>query len=232
MLNLILTVRNKLVAIGLSQGVPKDPFLHPRRFTRALGLFASQRLAQSSEPGSLVSLVNTTAAASGPPQPVLHHVYLNLPLIQHIDAAYEKYRSSESYKVHRVLLSKLDDLTNATTTAMSSSAGLKDRDWDPRSNLNGPTFSSDGSSPDLGTFVRKVTLLRGKEGANSLRYLWTGRIDQLDRKRQEGLWSDIEKEREEEKDVNARSDSDDDGEGVAALPWSGRVQRKIETWTG
>lgn len=87
---------------------------------------------------------------------------------------------------------------------------------------------------DLAAFVLKVGLMRGKDGAPSLRYLWAGRLDQLERVWAEAACSDAERERDGVREMSGeRSDersSDEEGEGVGALPWSGRVHRKIEGW--
>ena len=213
-------MRNKLSIIGY-QSVPKDPFLNPRQFTRCLAAFANQRLAQP------------PSSSAGPPS--FQHAYLNLTLINHIDAAYEKYRSSEAYKLHRVVLNKLDDLTTATTSAMSSSKGAshgksmslslssKDRDAE---NLLEPTS-------DLAAFVGKLGFFRSKDYCICARYLWTGKFEQLDRRRKESVLSDAEEDKDKDKDRDReRSESDDDGDALGVFPWSNRVTKKIENWTG
>lgn len=85
---------------------------------------------------------------------------------------------------------------------------------------------------DLRTLVSKFDALRGKEYGASIRYLWTGRFEVLDRKREDGFWEDVEEEREREKECEKeregeKSDSDDDG---SVFPWSNKVTRKIENW--
>ncbi|THH10221.1 hypothetical protein EW145_g1459 [Phellinidium pouzarii] len=199
LISLILSTRNKLSVIGF-QAIPKDPFLHPRRFIRALAHFVNQRLNQIS-----------AATPTGGPM-ICHHAYLNLMLIKHIDIGYKKYRSSDAYKLHRVVLNKLDDITTATTSAMASSKGMRhakslsmsltSKERDAESLLD--------STSDLATFVGKVAWLRGKDCPSSVRYLWTGRLDQLERKRQECIWSDAEEEKEKEKERD-KSESDEDG---------------------
>lgn len=216
LLSLVISMRGKLSALGY-QTVPKDPFFYPRRFTRTLAIFVNQRLAHtpSNGPSALPTFCN--------------HAYLNLTLIKRIDLAFDKYKSSEAYKLHRVVLNKLDDLTSATTSAIASSKGmthghtlsLSSKDRDGEGLLE--------STSDLPSFVAKVSLLRGKDGATSIRYLWTSRLDQLERKRLESVWSDAEEERERERE---RSDSDEDGEFLGVLPWSNRVQKKLESWAG
>lgn len=217
-ISLCISMRNKLSAIGY-QNVPKDPFMHPRRFTRVLAAFVNQRLIPSP----------TSASTSGLTQ--CQHAYLNLALIKHIDAAYEKYRSSDAYKLHRAVLNTIDDLTSATTQAMSSSKGvrhgqsmslsLSSKEREAESLLEG--------TPDLASFVNKVGYLRGKDCGSSVRYLWTGKLDQLDRKRKESIWSDIEEDREREKEMSA---SDEENDSTSVFPWSNRVTKKLENWAG
>lgn len=214
-------MRNKLNVTGI-QAVPKDPFLYPRRFIRTLAAFVNQR----------VQIASSSTSPSG--STICHHAYLNLALIKRIDMAFEKYKSSEAYKLHRVVLNKLDDLTTATTSAISSSKGSKSVGHGQSLSLSLSSKERDvegllEATADLAAFVGNVNLLRGKETAASLRYLWSGRLDQLERKLFESILSDAEEEREKERE---RSDSEDDGELVSALPWSGRVQKKLESWAG
>ncbi|KAH8118294.1 hypothetical protein DFH11DRAFT_1723223 [Phellopilus nigrolimitatus] len=220
LISLVLSMRNKLSVIGY-QAIPKDPFIYSRRFTRSLASFVNQRLIQ------------TPAAAPSTGPTICYHAYLNLTLIKRIDMAYEKYRSSDAYKLHRVVLNKLDDITSATTSAMSSSKGvphgrslslsMSSKERDAEGMLEGTL--------DLPTFVGKVSHLRGKDTASTVRYLWSGRLDQLERKRREAVWSDAEEEKEKERE-RERSDSDEEGEFLSALPWSGKMSKKIENWAG
>lgn len=278
LLSLILCVRNKLNAIGISHTVPKDPFLHPRRFTRALATFVNQRLLhlQSPSSGHFVhthgishSLSHFSAAPLLPsaqpsssqtqsqsptnagPTPI-NHAFLNLALIGRIDAAFEKVRSSEAYKVHRALLSKLDDLTSATTSAIASSSATIGLGINvPGSGSSAPAVAGSGKekdrtdvglegTADLGALVAKCTLLRGKEGAPSVRYLWTGKLDVLERKRTEALGEGGAWVAQDEREVarkmkdgeRSEEEEEEEIEGLGVLPWSNRVQRKIESWAG
>ncbi len=188
----------------------------------------------------------------------VHRAYLNLALILRIDAAFEKHRATEAYKVHRVLFAKLDDITTATSQALvtatsrsrqtptgagpqtqlspqqptpSNSTGGKERD--------GEKELVDGTT-DLAGFVSRSLGARGKDSFTvpCVRYLWSGRLDQLEIKRLEGLWADTEKEREEElrereRDRDREKSDSDDELGAMAGPgagWSNKVQRKIESW--
>ena len=72
--------------------MPKDPFLEPHAFVQVLHSLHTSRLFSSFPP---------------PPSPP----YFTYEAVRLIDRAYGKYRQSEAYKPHRVLLNKLDDLT-------------------------------------------------------------------------------------------------------------------------
>lgn len=166
------------------------------------------------------------SSTSSPPTQV---VYLSQPLIEAINTAYDKAKQSDSYKVHRVLINKLDDLaTDLRTNPDPGSSSKSIFGW--TSNLT-PTA-------DLNKFV-KVILESSRDGAPSLRYLWAGRPTEVARKRKEkeAVWSEgeekgrekeIEKEDRERYDKDNPKSSDDEGEG--GIPWSGKVQRKLESW--
>lgn len=216
LITLTLSMRNKLSAIGF-QAVPKDPFFHPRQFTRCLAAFVNQRLAQAPSPTSA-------------PIPAVNHAYLNLTLIKLIDSAYEKYRSAEQYKLHRVVLNKIDDFTSATQSAISSS---KDASHSRSISLS---ISKDREAEllvectsDLANFVNKIDFLQKKDYGASIRYLWSGKFDQLERKRLESARGDIEEDKDRERE---KSDSDDDGDVLGVLPWPNKVTKKIENWAG
>lgn len=241
-------MRNKLSIMGFSMS--KDPFFYPRRFTRTLSTFVNQRVAHAPMSASSPAPSMHAGAGGYQPQPFCHHAYLNLKLIERIDLEFDKHRTSDAYKLHRVVLNKIDDITTATTSAIasaSSKSGLghahtrsfslshhgKERDAEVL--IEGTT--------DLGAFVSKInsatslgTRALKDAGAQSLKYLWTGKVDQLERKRLEGVLSDAEEEREREKErEKERSDfSDEDGDAQfrPVLPWSNKMQKKIEDWTG
>jgi hypothetical protein len=189
-------MRNKLYDIGFGQVVPRDPFLDPLAFVTALTIFYNSRhnISSGSSPrfatGSMIDILN---------------------------AAHDKFRQVESYKVHRVLKSKLDDLTT-----------------DLRTTSNDALVSTHavGATPDLNVFVKAV-LCGGKDDAASLRYLWSGRPLDIC-KMKEKVHSDGEKEDEYEKEKYERVDgksTDDEPEFLSGIHWSGRVQRKLESWT-
>ncbi|KAL5530150.1 hypothetical protein ACEPAF_6407 [Sanghuangporus sanghuang] len=216
LITLSLSMRNKLSAIGF-QAVPKDPFFQPRQFTRCLAAFVNQRLAQAPSPTST-------------PCPAVNHAYLNLTLIKVIDSAYDKYRSTEPYKLHRVVLNKIDDFTSATQSAMSSSRDAS------HSRSMSLSLSKDREAEvlvectsDLANFVNRIDFLHKKDYGASIRYLWTGKFDQLERKKQESLQDDMDEDKERERE---RSDSDYDGDVLSVLPWSNKVTKKIENWAG
>ena len=254
-------MRSKLSAIG-EQNVPKDPLLHPRRFTRALALFVNSRLQAQGQHASALSTpfhsrIHTPFAAE-PDQSnsaLCTHAYLNLTLIRVIDAAHEKSRSGDAAtRLQRAVRSKIDGLTAATTSAMSPSRSISSGNnagLTPSSGIgpNGNTGPGSGlglglagtekeallePTSDLRALVSRLDGLKGKEYGASIRYLWTGRLEVLDRKREDGFWEDVEEEREREKETEReregeKTDSEDEG-GV--FPWSNRVTRKIESWAG
>ena len=157
-------------------------------------------------------------------------IYLSQTVIEAINAAYDKAKQSEGYKVHRVLINKLDDLaTDLRTNPENAGRGLFG--W--ASNLTPTT--------DLAKLV-KVISESSKDTAPSLRYLWTGRPAELMKKRKEkeavlSEGEEKEREREQEREDKERDrferdrdnmkSSDDEEDGI---PWSGKVQRKIESW--
>ncbi|CDO75604.1 hypothetical protein BN946_scf184858.g44 [Trametes cinnabarina] len=193
--SLILSTRSKLHALGLV--VPKDPFLEPTAFVRVLGTFLSSKSHphghsphshhhhHQSHPASPThsSPIGPSAAAAPSVSTNSITVYLTQPLIESIEAQYEKVRQSESYKVHRVLKNKLDDLATDLRTHATD-------------NIN-TGISTLSVTSDLSAFVRCV--VSTKDAPQSLRYLWTGRPGYAEKKRREkeGLWSDGEREREE-----------------------------------
>ncbi|KAG6919418.1 hypothetical protein DXG01_006301 [Tephrocybe rancida] len=68
LISLVLCVRNKLAAIGFSQLVPKDPFLHPHLFSIALSAYIT-----STNPGASNPTIASSSTAS-PSQPPPHEV--------------------------------------------------------------------------------------------------------------------------------------------------------------
>lgn len=162
-------------------------------------------------------------------------IFLTHSLIEFINAAYDKAKQNESYKVHRVLISKLDDLATDLRTNPDPGGGKGLFGW--ASNLNPTT--------DLGKFVKTVTE-HSRDGSPSLKYFWTGRPGEVARRRKEKevVLSEgedkerekeiekeerdrLEKERDRDKDIKS---SEDEGDFIGGLPWSGRMQRKIESW--
>lgn len=173
-----------------AQLIPKDPFLDPERFLRAVSAFQDSRLCNSS---------STT-------QPFLTDDILNV-----IDTAYSKSRTTEPYKVHRVLLNKLDDLTTDLRTS------------------SGPT---NFNPADIDQFIHFAETKAAKDGLHSLKYLWGGRADMLALKRKERLWSDGEDDGGRDREKTERMDELSTGDENERA-WRGkRVQRKIESWAG
>ncbi|KZT71574.1 hypothetical protein DAEQUDRAFT_763797 [Daedalea quercina L-15889] len=202
--SLILTTRNKLHALGYY--VPKDPFLDPHNFTRALTAFQSpQRHGHGHSHSVSVSYSPrapsppcttspskahfSTAAPSTVPSPTPPVAYLSQALVEAVQSAYDrKARPTESYKVHRVLISKLDDLVDDLRSAGDGDGAAA-----------GQGASAVNPTADLAALVRLVVASSAKDAPSSLRYLWTGRPDDVGKKRREkeAVWSDGEREREE-----------------------------------
>lgn len=242
LISIVIATRNKLNAMSFA--VPKDPFFYPRRFTRTLALFVNQRLAHHPISANSHSPASTTSVGAGVGAPVFcHHAYLNITLVERIDLAFEKHRAADAYKLHRVVLNKLDDLTAATTTAIASASSksglshahghghtralsLTGRERDAEALMEGTT--------DLAAFVGTLTGASGRAGpgAPSVKCLWMGRLELLERKRVEGVLSDAEEERERERERERSDFSDEDGENPFRMPWSNKVQKKLEGWAG
>ncbi|KAF9782829.1 hypothetical protein BJ322DRAFT_1072911 [Thelephora terrestris] len=190
LLSLVFTMRNKLHDLG--QLVPRDPFLEPRGFVNSLTVFHY-----------------TSRNHSHPlPEPSS-----NIALIEAIDAAHDRFKQSEPFKVHRVLKSKIGDLTTDLRTATNQN----------HSGSNMETTSN------LSLFVTGV-LSRGKDVSASLQYLWSGRVLDL-KTRRVGWTSDGEREEDLEVTKSDGKSTDEEHELPSGIHWSGRVQRKIGSWT-
>jgi hypothetical protein len=177
-----------------AQLIPKDPFLDSQSLLRAVSAFQDPRVSSSSSP--------TT--------------FLTDNILDAIDTAYSKSRTTEPYKVHRVLLNKLDDLT----TDLRTSSRPK--------HIN-PT--------DIDQFVLFAETKAVKDGVPSLKYLWTGRAEMLAAKRKERRWSDGEEDDGRDREGKEKSEKIEElsagDEADLSRAWSGkRVQRKIESWAG
>ena len=136
LLSLVISMRNKLSALGYGQHVPKDPFLQPQTFLNALSAFV-----QSTSPFAAPSISNSynnTPSSSilghahsfslpnapfhsvlAPPLPIVPRItVLSQSLIESIDAAYDsKHRHTETRKVRRAIKEKLDDLAGVVAGA-------------------------------------------------------------------------------------------------------------------
>lgn len=130
--------------------------------------------------------------------------------------------------MHKVLINKLDDL--ATDLRTNPEAHSRSGGW-------GGLWSNVFNNPttDLDALVRVVFLSgNSKESASSLRYLWTGRPEEVIRKRREKEILNGNEEREfeaREREKSQEKGTDDEGD-LNSKPWSGRVQRRIEAWAG
>jgi len=193
LLTQVSNVRNKLYALGFGNLIPKDPFLDSQSLLRAVSAFQDPRVSSSSSP--------TT--------------FLIDDILDAIDAAYSKSRTTEPYKVHRVLLNKLDDLT----TDLRTSSHPK--------HIN-PT--------DIDQFVLFAETKAVKDGVPSLKYLWSGRAEMLAAKK-ERPWSDGEEDDGRDREGKEKSVKIEEllagDEADLSRAWGGkRVQRKIGSWTG
>ena len=178
----------------LSQLVPKDTFLDPQSLLRAVSAFQDPRLSSSSPP--------TT--------------FLTDNILNAIDNAYSKSRTTEPYKVHRVLLNKLDDLTTDLRTSSRPKHVI-------------PT--------DIDQFILSAETKAVKDSVPSLKYLWSGRAEMLVAKRKQRPWSDGEEDDGRDREGKERSEKIEEllagDEADLSRAWSGkRVQRKIESWAG
>lgn len=98
------------------------------------------------------------------------------------------------------------------------------------------TTSNQSPSPNVGTtsnlpaFVAGV-MSGGKDVSSSLRYLWNGRVLELKPRRGGGIGSDGEREEDFETTKLDGKSTDEEHEFPSGIHWSGRVQRKIGSWT-
>ncbi|THH15914.1 hypothetical protein EUX98_g9387 [Antrodiella citrinella] len=192
----ILTIRIKLQALG--HPVPKDPLIDPMSFIKSLHSFQSSlkpnshshsiSLSHHSSHNTPVPPTSSTLSSSTTPStlspagaPGDGTLYLTYPLILAISSAYDKLKQSESYKVHRVLINKLDDLATDLRTSESSKSKSKSGGWWGQGNA----FNNNQPSSDLAVFVKCVVSGAGAASTSSLRYLWTGRPEEVGRKRRE-----------------------------------------------
>lgn len=175
LLTLVLSVRNKLFALGYNQYVPKDPFLQPQTLSNALAAFvhnnstlivptASSSTRASSIQGHVhsLSLPNTPNLATlAPPLPIAPRVIvLNQSLIDSIDASYDsKHRPTESRKVRRAIKEKLDDLAGVVAGTVPDTDQVQDQvRRGPQSTLD---LTGTGDRGGSGSLVGSSTTLGG-----------------------------------------------------------------------
>lgn len=163
-------------------------------------------------------------------------VFLTQALIESIGSQHAKLRQSDSYKVHRVLKNKLDDLAMDLRTHTPE--------------VGGTAATTLSVTLDLAALARCA--VSSKDAPQTLRYFWTGRPGYAEKKRREKepVWSDGERERDDvdrgrdrdnkdaEKGGTAKDDKERDERSKERdkdtksgdegdKPWSG-VQRKME----
>ncbi|KAK2466228.1 hypothetical protein APHAL10511_001870 [Amanita phalloides] len=153
LLSLVLSIRNKLSALGYGQHVPRDPFLQPQTLSNALAAFVQNTSPFAAPPSSNSSGNTPTSSLHGYVFPYLTHTHsfpspsqpfhatlapppliispriivLNQPLIEAIDAAYEsKHRPMEARKVRRAIKEKLDDLAGVVAGTVPDNASEQD----------------------------------------------------------------------------------------------------------
>ena len=113
-----------------------------------------------------------------------------------------------------MLKSKIGDLTTDLRTAPHQS----------------PSTPNVGTTCNLPAFVTGV-LSGGKDVSSSLRYLWSGRVLELKTRKGGGINSDGEREEDCEIMRLDGKSTDEEHEFPSGIHWSGRVQRKIGSWT-
>ncbi|KAF8306479.1 hypothetical protein DL93DRAFT_215888 [Clavulina sp. PMI_390] len=173
LLGTVAALKVKLSAFASPQ-LPKDPFLDPAAFLHAIP--TSRREQQ-------------LALTADRPQ---DHRFVTPEMLKRINQAYLKTRTVEPYKVHRVLKSKFDDLTNAASSsinmglrsAATSDAGSIHHSSPPAtiSSINGISPSArleglaDAEIRDIKTLSSIATNhLHKSDIAPSLRDIWLGR---------------------------------------------------------
>jgi hypothetical protein len=164
--------------------------------------------------GALYAFQNNIRSSPDPAASRTDPVFLGPRLLRALNGAFDKARQNEQYKVHKVLLNKLDDL------ATDLRAGTDDG--------GGPNVGAGGDActptHNAAAFARSLAQ-SAKDGAPGLAALWAGRAPRI-----EGRRRDVVSDGEDERATDVKS-TDEEADGASAKPWSGRMQRKIESWT-
>src|SRR6266550_1956607 len=189
LLSLVLSIRNKLSALGYSQHVPKDPFLQPQTLSNALAAFVQNTSPFTGPPSSNPSIITPSSSLQGhflphlahshslsmpnhlfhatlapPPSPIAPRIIvLNQSLIEAIDSAYDiKHRPTETRKVRRVIKEKLDDLAGVVAgTAPDSVSEQGTPDLARRGNQSSLDFPGAGDRIGSGSLVGNSSTLGG-----------------------------------------------------------------------
>ncbi|KAF8351438.1 hypothetical protein F5887DRAFT_937473 [Amanita rubescens] len=189
LLSLVLSIRNKLSALGYSQHVPKDPFLQPQTLSNALAAFVQNTSPFTGPPSSNTSIITPSSSLQGhflphlahthslsmpnhpfhatlapPPSPIAPRIIvLNQSLIEAIDSAYDiKHRPTETRKVRRVIKEKLDDLAGVVAgTAPDSVSEQGTPDLARRGNQSSLDFPGAGDRIGSGSLVGNSSTLGG-----------------------------------------------------------------------
>ncbi|GJJ07467.1 hypothetical protein Clacol_001669 [Clathrus columnatus] len=132
--SLVVSLRNKLQALGFSQ-VPKDPFRDLQSFMQTVMTVKAQKAQPQASP------------------------FLSLEIIEAINNMYDRSKSKGSeYRVPRIILNKLDDITTDLNLRHDSS-------------FSTPIYAT----ADLANFVGIIVGAGPKDTVGSLKALWTGK---------------------------------------------------------
>ena len=181
LISFVLCARNKLAA--LVQGVPKDPFLHPHEFLAVLSSYAHFQIngghaaathltgAGSTSPVSPVPFnFNLSASTSSPTHSAISPttvgvplVYLTLSMYNTLQSTYERLRHTDSRRVHRVLLSRLEVSPTSEEDTDEERRGLGERVMGlvGRTNVGAECVVS--PTADMGGLMKAVLIGRDRE---------------------------------------------------------------------
>ncbi|KAF8592329.1 hypothetical protein K439DRAFT_1655872 [Ramaria rubella] len=169
LLSVVVTMRNKLHALGCTQ-VPKDPFQDPMGFMHTVSALHSHKVTSP-----------FVAASSG---------CLSLDGVMCINEAYERTKSrGTEYRVPRLILSKIDDITTDLNLRGSMEPSF-----------NGHIYPT----ADLTGFVHMILGTGSKDSIESLKALWTGKLPRRKKSKKDGG------EEEERERTDGKSTEDED----------------------
>jgi len=181
LISFVLCARNKLAA--LVQGVPKDPLLHPHEFLVVLSSYAYSQIngghptvthftgAGSTSPVSSVPIhSNLSASTSSPTHTAISpttvgvpFVYLTLSMYNTLQSTYERLRHTDSRRVHRVLLSRLDVSLTSEEDTDEERRGLGERVMGLVGRTNAGAECVVSPTADMGGLMKTVLSGRDRE---------------------------------------------------------------------